>query len=257
MSFNTKITKINFLAVHLLFLLTTGYAYEKEFPPYAIGKFPPTCQINKLSPLSETDRDKGHFKSTYRLADQGAHVELHLEMSYQKHKAGVYARLNSAFGRANFKPVKVGGHPSYINSVYWGYLNKDNHKDLIVIMKSGDGYLSGGRETATFFLSTKQGYGVRQLAVYNFQPEDFYDYSTDNKCEYLHQALVSDSDRNSYWVYNVLQFIDGKIVIKNQLSRYFPKWIRLTLPPNSKRSVLSKKRMEELSKAYKLQSGLH
>ncbi len=236
-------------------------AYEKDFPPYPKGQFPPTCKIHTLKVNSETDRNKGHFKSAYRLSDEAEKLVLHLDMNYQKNSSGMYVKLNSASGETYVKPVKIGGHPSNIDKVFWAYLNKDNRKDIIITMKDGDGYLSAGRQGATFLLSNENAstgysreYGVQQLAVHSLGQQDFYDYSTDKKCEYLHQALVSDG-KQSYMTYNVLQFIDGKIVIKNQLSRYFPKWILLTAQPNSKASVLTKAQIKKLSYAYYLQIG--
>ncbi len=245
------------LSICIAFLGMAAYAFEKDFPPYPKGQFPPTCKIHTLKATSETDRNEGNFKSTYQFSDQTEKLVLHLDMNYQKGRSGMYVHLNNASGKAYVKPVKLGGHPSDIGKVIWAYLNKDNRKDLIITMKSGDGYLSGGRQSATFLLSNNtghKGYSVQQLAVHTLEQQDFYDYSTDNKCEYLHQALVSDG-KETYWVYNILQFLGGKIVIKNQLSRYFPKWIKLTPKPNSKASVLTKAQINKLTHAYQMQIG--
>lgn len=238
-------------------LLTPVHAFEKDFPPYPNGKFPPVCKIHPLKAASESDRNKGHFKSVYKDQDKGLKLALHLDMNYKKGTSGVYLRVNNVSGESLVSPVKVGGHPNDIAQVYWAYLNKDNHKDYIITVNGGDGYLSGGRQKATFLLSKKgkeQGYASKSLGVYSLKQQDFYDYSTDNKCEFLHQSLVHDG-QNNYWVYNVLQFLDGKIVLKNELSRFFPKWIKLTAANNDQSAPLSKAKKNQLSKKTIKQMG--
>jgi len=240
-----------FISVLLLaFLFKPLYAFEKDFPPYPNGKFPPVCKIHPLKAVSESDRNKGNFKSAYKDQDKSLKLTLHLDMNYQKGSSGVYVRMNNGLGKSLVIPVKVGGHPSDISQVYWAYLNKDDRKDYIITVNGGDGYLSGGRQKATFLLSKKgkkKGYVSRSLGVYSLKQQDFYDYSTDNKCEFLHQSLVHDG-QNNYWVYNVLQFLDEKIVLKNGLSRYFPKWIKLTAAANDQSASLSAAKKSQLSK---------
>lgn len=237
-----------------LFTLSSGYSFDKDFPPYAKGKFPPHCKIHPLKPQSETDRSKAEFKSLYRLVDKGRSVNLHMDMNYQKGTSGMYARFEDSKGKAIVQPAMIGAHPSYIEKVYWAYLNKDGYKDLIIVMDNGDGYLGAGKQLVTFLLSTKQGYRTRQLTAHTLQQEDFYDYSTDNKCEFLHQAFVSDG-KDFYWAYNVLQFIDGDIVLKNQLSRYFPKWITFKSEPNDQSAKLSQAQQQKLADIYQKQMG--
>ncbi|MCK5725541.1 MAG: hypothetical protein KAH22_01805 [Thiotrichaceae bacterium] len=246
---------IVFAIIVLCLSTISSYAFEKDFPPYAKKSFPPICKIQPLNPKSETNRNQRQFKSSYILTrSKKESLTLHLDMSYQKNNSGVFARLKNSTGKEMIKVVKVGDHPSNIKKVMSAYLNKDNRKDFMIILDAGDGYLSGGRQYVSFLLSTPKGYSVQQLEVYTLGQEDFYDYSTDNKCEYLHQSFTSEG-KESYWSFNILQFIDDKIVIKNQLSRYFPKWIKQTIRPNSKASTLNKQQIEILSSRYKKQLG--
>lgn len=249
---NLKPIVSTFLLTALCLSTMQSHAFEKDFPPYPKNQFPPTCKIHTLKVTSETDRNKGNFKSVYHLPDKAGKLVLRLDMNYQKKTSGLHIRLDSASGKAYVKPTKVGGHPSNIGNVMWAYLNKDSRKDFIITLKGGDGYLSGGRQRAIFLLSHKGGYSVQPLGVYTLGQEDFYDYSTDDKCEYLHQSLVSDG-KQVYWAYHILQFIDDDIVIKNQLSRYFPKWIKLTAKPNSKASSLTKKQIKMFSDQHRAQ----
>ncbi len=239
------------LALALCMLLSsfTANAFDKDFPPYPNGKFPLHCAIHSLKPYSESDRHKGNFKSRYLVNDKQTRLVFDLNMNYQKGKAGMYLSVKNTTGKVYIKPLKVGWHPTNIRSVYWAYLNKDNKKDYIVNMDTGDGYLSAGRENTTFILSTGKGYTARQIGSYHLQPEDFYDYSTDNKCEYLHQSLLN-TGKQTYWAYNILQFIGGRIIVKNQLSRYFPKWIPLTLDPSAQPVKLSAREKQQLNRLY-------
>lgn len=246
---------IGIFILSLVFAPLTALAFDKDFPPYPKGKFPPHCKINRLKPVTETDRHKGNFKSRYLLTDKNTRLVFDLNMNYQKGKAGMYLSVKDTAGKVYIKPLKVGWHPTNIDSVYWAYLNKDDKKDFIVNMDVGDGYLSAGRENTTFVLSTKKGYTARQIGTYHLQPEDFYDYSTDNKCEYLHQSLLN-TGKKTYWAYNILQFIDGKIVVKNQLSRYFPKWIALSLDPSDKPAKLSTQEKNKLKALYSKQLNI-
>ena len=259
--FTKACLQVVLLIVPLTFPLLL-FSFEKDFPPYPNGKFPPVCKIHLLKAVSESDRNKGNFRSTYKDQDKALKLTLHLGMSYKKGSSGVYVNLNDASGKALVKSVKVGGHPNDIDRVYWAYLNKDDRKDYIVTMNGGDGYLSGGRQKATFLLSKKmpkkssksQAYSSKSIGVYSLRQQDFYDYSTDNKCEFLHQSLVNDG-QNNYWVYNVLQFIDGKIVMKNGLSHFFPKWIKLTASANDKSASLTPAKKSQLTKKNIKQMG--
>ncbi len=235
-----------------LFIGIPASAYEKDFPPYPNGQFPPHCKIHPFKPGHESDRNKGNFKSYYQIDDKGRKLLFELTMNYQKGRSGVYLGLREPAGRIYLDPFKTGVHPMQIGKAYWAYLNKDDIRDFIFTMDVGDGYLSAGRQQAIFLLSTKNGYSARSLGVYHLQPEDFYDYSRDNKCEYLHQAMLL-TDGQAYWMYNVLQFIDDRIVIKNPLSRYFPKWIVVTLKPNDKAAKIGAAQKSRLQKLYRKQ----
>jgi hypothetical protein len=61
---------------------------------------------------------------------------------------------------------------------------------------------------------------------------------------------------NNYWSYHVLQFIGTDIVVKNALSRYFPKWIKLMAKANSVAAVLSIKQQQALERDYLQQYGI-
>ncbi len=253
--------QVVFFIVSLTLPLTL-FSFEKDFPPYPNGKFPPVCKIHPLKAVSESDRNKGSFKSTYKNQDKGLKLTLQLDMNYHKNSSGVHVSLKDTLGKSLVHSVKVGGHPNDIGQVYWAYLNKDDRKDYIITMSGGDGYLSGGRQKATFLLSRKvstsdpkrQAYSSKSIGVYSLRQQDFYDYSTDNKCEFLHQSLVNDG-QNNYWVYNVLQFIDGNIVMKNGLSRFFPKWIKLTAAASDKSAPLTPTKKSQLTKKYIRQMG--
>lgn len=224
-------------------------AYESDFPPYSSGKFPANCQVHTMKPVAESDRNKGDFKSKYQIKEHNALVSLHLNMDYSKQSFGLYLSLQNKDRKELMPAIKTGLHPTFINKVYWAYLNKDAVKDFIIVTNSGDAGLINGKQQAMFVLSDKGRYVAKSLASYKISPKDFYDYSSDNKCEYLHQSFITDGAKH-YWVYNVLQFIGSNIVEKNALSRYFPKWITLTAKPNSKTATLEGKRKKELWKAY-------
>ena len=245
--------KLLFLGVVLLLFPFFSSAYEKDFPPYLAGKFPSNCQINLLAADKESARDQGKFKSSYHLNDLNKVMMLRLDMNYSEEAFGLYASLQEVQEKIQKKAlmpaVVVADHPEFIDKVYWAYLNKDKRKDLIILTHSGDMGLMNGNQQATFLLSTKEGYVSKILAGFNISGKDFYDYSTDNKCEYLHQSLLTEGMDN-YWSYHVLQFIGTDIVVKNALSRYFPKWIKLMAKKNNESAVLSVKQQQTLEQDY-------
>jgi len=244
-------TNYNILLLGIVLLVFPFFAsaYEKDFPPYLVKKFPVNCQINLLVADKESARDRGQFKSEYRIKDIGKVMTLRLDMDYAKETFGLYASLQNTQKKALMPAVVVADHPEFIDKVYWAYLNKDERKDLIVLTHSGDMGLMNGNQQAMFLLSTKEGYVSKKLAGFNIGEKDFYDYSTDNKCEYLHQSLLTEGV-NNYWSYHVLQFIGTDIVVKNALSRYFPKWIKLMAKANSEAVVLSPKQQKTLEQDY-------
>ena len=242
------------LSLFFIFISFSGYifvasAYEADFPPYPSGKFPANCQIHAMKPITESNRKKGSFKSNYQIKEQRTLVNLHLDMDYSKQSFGLYLSLQDANKKALMPAIKTAIHPLFIHKVYWAYLNKDAYKDFIVVTNSGDAALMNGNQQAMFVLSDNGRYVAKNLAGFNISPEDFYDYSSDNKCEYLHQSFISDGAKH-YWVYTVLQFVGTNIVEKNALSRYFPKWIKLTSKANSAAENLSEKRKKKLWGRY-------
>lgn len=243
--------KVLFLSVASLLSVFPFFAiaYEKDFPPYLTGQFPTSCPIHAVIADQESERNKGQFKSEYTITNQGQVMTLRLDMDYAKETFGLYASLQNVQKKALMPAVTVADHPEFIDKVYWAYLNKDKHKDLIILTHSGDMGLMNGNQQAIFLLSTNKGYVSKKLAGFNIGKNDFYDYSTDNKCEYLHQSLLSEGVDN-YWSYHVLQFIGTDIVVKNALSRYFPKWIKLMAKANSIAAVLSDKQQQRLERDY-------
>lgn len=204
------------------FVVNCSWAYEPSAPPYPKGKFPDHCSITQLKAATESPRTESNYKSKYRVNSDSQSYDLSIAMDYGEETFGLYASLASDKVQL-IKKVQVGDYPTYIDHVYSGYLNKDEQLDFIVNIQAGDKNLTGNRQYSYFMLSKGGSYVVRKLVSYNLNQKDFYDYSQDDKCEYLHVSFVSDQKQH-YWVYNVLQFIDDKIVIKNKLSRYFPKW---------------------------------
>lgn len=241
--------KVLFLGVMTLIFPFFASAYENDFPPYLAGKFPENCQIHALVADKESARDKGQFKSEYSLNDLGQIMTLRLDMDYAEETFGLYASLHNAQKKALMPAVVIADHPEFIDKVYWAYLNKDMRKDFIILTHSGDMGLMNGNQQAMFLLSAKEGYVSKKLAGFNIGEKDFYDYSTDNKCEYLHQSLLT-TGMDNYWSYHVLQFIGTDIVVKNALSRYFPKWIKLMAKANNKAAVLSAKQQHALERDY-------
>lgn len=203
--------------------MSSVIAYEPSAPPYANDKFPDNCSMNELKPIMETSRTQAGYKSSYRVKQGTKIYQLNLVMDYAEKTFGLYAGL-SVGNKQLITRVRIGDYPTYIDQVYSGFLNKDERPDFIVSMQAGDKNLVGNRQHGYFLLSTEKGYVVRKLINYALESNDFYDYTQDDKCEYLHVSFLSDQ-RQHFWVYNVLQFIDDEIAIKNRLSRYFPKWI--------------------------------
>ncbi|CAA6826894.1 MAG: Unknown protein [uncultured Thiotrichaceae bacterium] len=216
---------------HLLLAVATfiylggsvAFAFEPSAPPYPKGAFPDNCSINQLQPIAETSRTETDYKSQYTAKSGAKSYSLTIDMDYGEKTFGLYAGLSSG-KQELIRKVMIGDYPTYIDQVYSGFLNEDKQLDFIVNMQAGDKNLMGNRQHSYFILSKGNRYAVRKITSYALEDKDFYDYTQDDRCEYLHLSFVSDQTQH-YWVYNVLQFIDDKIVIKNKLSRYFPKWV--------------------------------
>lgn len=234
------------VALSISFTAEALLAYEPSAPPYPKGKFPENCAINQLAAKEETPRTEPGYKSKYTITRDNKIYDLAISMDYAEDTFGLYASLASDKEKL-IQKVLIGDYPTYIDHVYSGFLNKDDRLDFIVNMQAGDKNLTGNRQHSYFMLSKGDRYVVRKLVSYSLQKQDFYDYSQDDKCEYLHVSFVSDQKQH-YWVYNVLQFIDDDIVSKNQLSRYFPKWI--TFGDANKPVMISKKEKLRLWKGF-------
>jgi len=254
-----------FITIILLAIVSYGssaFAYEHQNPPYKKGRIPQSCGIHPLKSVAVAKNIR-----RFELKDGRQTLRLSLRKVIDKQAYGLFSELKAKSGKGQARLLQpyawVGLSPKYLDKVYWAYLNQDNKKDLIVNTRFASIGKLNGFQVSTFYLSTPKGYAIKQLLSYKLEPADFFDYTNDKKCEYLHLSYIYGSDkadkkgkRYNYWNYNILRFIGGDIKQENRLSQYFPKWITHIGGYNDKNTKwLSKKKKQQLWQKHEQELG--
>ncbi|MHC4641680.1 MAG: hypothetical protein ACYS32_08545 [Planctomycetota bacterium] len=142
--------------------------------------------------------------------------------------------------------VISGPHVAYAKAwpklgVYCKDLNGDGREDFVIK------YLLGGCGTiytfgcnVVFVLSDGDDYTVTPTTGLWSGLDYFVDIKGDGRCRFIHTWFVNgskvkgrDGKSHNYWVYNLLEFKGGKVVVNNKIAPHFPRWIWYTFKPNN------------------------
>jgi hypothetical protein len=160
--------------------------------------------------------------------------------------------------------VISGPHVAYATAwhklgVYSAELNGDGREDFVIR------YLLGGCGTiftfscnVIFVLSDGDDYTVTPTTGLWSGLNYFVDIKGDGRCRFIHTRFINgrgvkgrDGKSHNYWVYNILEFKGGNVVVNNRLSPHFPRLIWYTFKPNHQPTIqLNEDQKQILWKQY-------
>jgi hypothetical protein len=122
----------------------------------------------------------------------------------------------------------------YPYAVYWADLDKNGLNDFIVFYSYRTMGYSFMCEAVEIFLKKKEG-GYQKISYdgTSFGLEDFVDLDNDGKNE----VIITDTysgDKHTYFVYNIYEFKNYKLLNANAKFKGFPKFIWFTYNANDK-----------------------
>lgn len=221
------------LALLLLLLLLTSpafAAYLEKYPPFDPDKteFEIAFAPEIANPFMEETTVK-----------EGA-IEIKISRPEEfKNSVSPYGNLEVRHnGKLAFVFNKDEEYPTLFSFCYFD-VDKNGLNDLV----AGAGYngnsLGAFDHRGIIFLQVQDGV-FKQLSYKTmfYGPEDFVDVNKDGKYEIMTMNLYQDDGvdgkTHSFWVYNLYAFDGEDLVLANELSPIFPKFIWFTHKPNDK-----------------------
>ncbi|MHC4085548.1 MAG: hypothetical protein ACYSWZ_04370 [Planctomycetota bacterium] len=230
------------LVVLSSFVCRTGAAWEpynQNHGPFAPNDWPKVVKLKPCEPLDiRFSRRYFEKKQYYGFKDKPDAPRLCLA----NRKGWQWSWLYVEDSQGN---VISGPHVAYAKAwpklgVYCKDLNSDGREDFVIK------YLLGGCGTiytfgcnVIFVLSDGDDYTVTPTTGLWSGLDYFVDIKGDGRCRFIHTRFVNghgvtgrDGKSHNYWVYNLLDFKGGKVVVNNKLAPHFPRWIWYTFKPN-------------------------
>ena len=213
--------------------------YNKNHGPFAPEDWPKVVKIRPCEPLDV--RFSGRYfkeKQYYGFKDKSNAPRL----CFAKREGWQWSWLYVEDSQGN---VISGPHVAYAEvwsrlGVYSAELNGDGKEDFVIR------YLLGGCGTiftfscnVIFVLSDGDEYAVTPTTGLWSGLDYFVDIKGDGRCRFIHTRFINgrgvkgrDGKSHNYWVYNLLEFKGGRVVVNNKLVPQFPRWIWYTYNPN-------------------------
>jgi len=228
------------MRIYLLILfLPLSYlsAYNKGYGPFRAKFVPETIALTKI-PVAKSQGVAHDFEHYYNLGDQGNAYRIKLKFNYESH----YTLYISRDQQSLVKGITVSEYGTVSeSSLYSANLNDDNIPDFIIYVYSGGCGLASGHCDVTFLLSNDEGYSATTVDTYF--PGDSNFVKINGKKSFIH-AYFSGTDKcldgkaHNFWIYNILEFGEQNLSIRNKLDEEFPKVIWYSFRENHDETTL-------------------
>jgi len=169
---------------------------------------------------------------------------LHLTMTGTTHyEAQVFSNGVARSQSVNVKvqatvPTDVGGGDAVCDD-----LNGDGATDFVVALWGHGNGLGASFYDRLIALSGGENYRFWVIPTTDPTHEDFVRFSAAQPIVMVTRQFVQkndvNSERASYFVFDLWSFSGGEVAKANSLDRRFPKWVRYTAQPNSRPAPLS------------------
>ncbi|NDY42286.1 hypothetical protein G3N55_05450 [Dissulfurirhabdus thermomarina] len=205
-------------------------AADPRYLPFPPGASPPACAVHECAVVDIVESPADWRLPVLTFEAGGAAPRVRLRVIPSLDPKGVFLSVLEG-GREVLSPQLVARRPRTERAVYWADLNGDHRPDFVVFVWSGQPGLEAAMANVAFVLSAPGGYEVSVVRTWYPDPRDFLDLRADGTCRFLHVALVRgergrDGRRHNYWVYNLLGFNGGDVVLDNGGAPEFPAWIQ-------------------------------
>jgi len=157
---------------------------------------------------------------------------------------GVYVEVVDANGRSLAAPRLVSEFPPFSRpqDAFCADLNEDGRLDFALVLDSRGNGLGAVFNDLVVTLSSGSTYRVWVVPTATAGREDFVALNGQNaivKTSFRNNQTRRDSQRRSYWVFNLLAIQRDELVLANDLDARFPTWVRYFARPNHAAAVLA------------------
>ncbi|MHC4462537.1 MAG: hypothetical protein ACYS6W_02405 [Planctomycetota bacterium] len=210
---------------------------NKNHGPFAPDDWPKVVKLKRCDSL-DINYSRRYFyqKRYYGFKDRPDARRLCLADREDSQWSWLY--VEDSYGNVIAGPKVAYSHIS--SDVYSADLNRDGKEDYIFKRFTGGcGSIFPYSCHVVFALSDGDDYTVTATTGLWSGWNYFVDIKGDGQRQFIHTRFVNggnvkgrDGKRHNYWVYNLLEFKGGKVVVNNDLAPHFPRWIWFTSKPN-------------------------
>jgi hypothetical protein len=216
------------------------FALDTRYSPFAPGKSPPMCKLEKLS-TKDAPSFSEIINSDKPILQSYPSAQHTIEITYAE-KITVRLRDISS-GKALLGPLTLKGLAIGFDSVESLDINSDNKPDYVVTLKSGGNGFAAGNAWRTVLLSNGNTYGAIEVETYDPSREDYLSFDHGRSCMLVQTAYVTtdktrDQKSHTFWVYSLVQFKNADFRYANKKAHGFPKWILYAFKPTHTETTL-------------------
>jgi len=232
------------LPIGLAFIVVTGAVaagYPPDYGPFVPGREPARVHLETW-PVVEEQGPKvmmGRRAMVYgRKSTPGPRLRA-IGVDF----VGIDLEVVDANGRSLAAPRRVSEFPPFSRpqDARCADLNEDGQLDFALVLDSRGNGLGAVFNELVVALSSGSTYRMWVVPTATAGPEDFValnGHSAVVKTSFRNNETRRDSQRRSYWVFNLLAIQRDELVLANELDARFPKWVRYFARPNHAAAVL-------------------
>jgi len=203
------------------------WAFDSAYSPFSGASPLPQCSVEALQ--KDEQESSGFDRIIY------ATKKLKVEILSDEEGRMQARLLDKAQNRELIAPVELEGAMVGFSGVSIVNITPDGKPDFVINNMSGGVGLAGGYASLTLLVSTPQGYRPFVVATYDPSLKDWLRLG--KTCALVQTTPIwaertRDGRPHTFWVYNLLQFDQGRARYANSTLPEFPKWILYSFKPN-------------------------
>jgi hypothetical protein len=227
------------LRVAVLWLILSGIClgYPETYGPFKENEKPKLFPIHNCREVWPKDPNSWYNGEEPMVAYGESGQEVYIR--YHPKKNYMTATLSDSNGKVICGPVVIYDFYSRLIDAYNADLNGDKKEDFIVWAPTMGCGLAAHNCRLIFVLSNDNNYRITSMYTMSPDVKSFVGFNDNGQCSFIHTGFIygekgRDGKKHNYWVYNLLQFQEGEVVLDNSIDERFPKWIWYTFKPNHK-----------------------
>jgi len=213
--------------------------YNKNHGPFESDDWPRIVEVRQCDVVDVRYSGKDFGKKDYYGFEDGAEG-LRLCLADREGEQWSWLFVEDSDGNVISGPKVAYARAWPGLGVYCAELNGDGKADFVIrYLLGGSGTIFTFSCNVVFILSDGDDYTVTPTTGLWSGLDYFVDIKGDGRCQFIHTRFVDgggvkgrDGRSHNYWVYNVLEFQGGKVVVNNEVAGQFPRWIWYTFKAN-------------------------